>query len=625
MNRVARWLPSLVVTALAVLSSRAPVHATVLLSLAAAVLVAGPRVTLAHATQRVALTLAGIAGTALGLLAVPAAEGARLTGPPAGIATAFVCVTLMRGLLVDPEGGARVDMAFGMLALLSAGYVRATAAFPWCVWAFVLTSLVALRVEDGGRPAVRRLPSRRLQATAAMLVASVVVGIAAAKGVHRLHTWVLLRAMKAFDDTATSGFDDPFDLGAMESLQQSEELVLRIDGPAPDRLRGAVFDRYERGHWRSSRGPAHRVVRVAQGPWTGPDALRMERVGGLGGWYFAPLNTAGLATEAGSVRVDPLGVVRSIPGDRGELSWVRLGPRSALAPTAPTPVDLGVPEHLRARLTEIAAQFVGAPATANVRMDRIELALRTRYRYALRFQRAPRRDPVLDFLDVHREGHCEYFASALALLGRATGVPTRVVSGYRVAERNPINGQYLVREKNAHAWVEAWVGDRWQTYDATPSRALPQNERHESSAWNALTDALAERTARTRAWFAARSSTELLLVAAALLVGWLAWRAWQARRESSEARAQGWSAERPPTWWESFQGVMASRGVGRGDDETLTAWAERVSSSDALPTAVRGDVGRAVRDYAAWRYGAEGDPAAIERAVRDVTVRARGL
>ncbi|MBX3385425.1 MAG: DUF3488 domain-containing protein [Phycisphaeraceae bacterium] len=79
------------------------------------------------------------------------------------------------------------------------------------------------------------------------------------------------------------------------------------------------------------------------------------------------------------------------------------------------------------------------------------------------------KDPIVWFLRESRRGHCEYFASALATMLQSMGVPARLVTGYVAGEFNTLTNEYLVRESNAHAWVEVYVGDgRWATYDATP-------------------------------------------------------------------------------------------------------------------------------------------------------------
>ncbi len=79
-----------------------------------------------------------------------------------------------------------------------------------------------------------------------------------------------------------------------------------------------------------------------------------------------------------------------------------------------------------------------------------------------------------DFLFQRRAGHCEYFASAMAIMLRSVGVPSRVVNGFRGGEWNSFGKYYVVRERNAHAWVEAFVPGRgWVTFDPTPAGRPP--------------------------------------------------------------------------------------------------------------------------------------------------------
>ncbi|MEZ6232793.1 MAG: DUF3488 and transglutaminase-like domain-containing protein [Phycisphaerales bacterium] len=85
--------------------------------------------------------------------------------------------------------------------------------------------------------------------------------------------------------------------------------------------------------------------------------------------------------------------------------------------------------------------------------------------------RRPRRgqDPIEWFLLEERQGHCEYYASAMAALCRSVGVNARVVTGYVATEFNEATQHYIVRESNAHAWVEVEIGpNQWQTRDPTP-------------------------------------------------------------------------------------------------------------------------------------------------------------
>jgi hypothetical protein len=74
---------------------------------------------------------------------------------------------------------------------------------------------------------------------------------------------------------------------------------------------------------------------------------------------------------------------------------------------------------------------------------------------------------LFEFLKIYKEGNCEYFASATALLFRYLGYPTRVVVGFLGGEYNPITGYWVVRQKDAHAWVEVYFKHRWFRFDAT--------------------------------------------------------------------------------------------------------------------------------------------------------------
>lgn len=81
-----------------------------------------------------------------------------------------------------------------------------------------------------------------------------------------------------------------------------------------------------------------------------------------------------------------------------------------------------------------------------------------------------RQHPFDDFLFNSKQGFCEHYSGAFTLLMRAAGVPARVVTGYQGGEVNPINGELIVRQADAHAWSEIWVADQgWVRVDPTAS------------------------------------------------------------------------------------------------------------------------------------------------------------
>lgn len=92
------------------------------------------------------------------------------------------------------------------------------------------------------------------------------------------------------------------------------------------------------------------------------------------------------------------------------------------------------------------------------RMER-HLSMSNQYSYTLTLDAVvrPGLDPIEQFMMVDKRGHCQYFASALAMMLRSQGIPARMVVGYRTDEYNSISGYFLARQLHAHAWVEASI------------------------------------------------------------------------------------------------------------------------------------------------------------------------
>jgi protein-glutamine gamma-glutamyltransferase len=98
------------------------------------------------------------------------------------------------------------------------------------------------------------------------------------------------------------------------------------------------------------------------------------------------------------------------------------------------------------------------------------------YSYTLDLTGPPTKDPLGQFLFVRRAGNCEYFASAMAVMLRAVGIPARYVTGFLPGEYNDVGGDYIVRESDAHAWVEVFFPDYgWITFDPTPPGNEPRH------------------------------------------------------------------------------------------------------------------------------------------------------
>ncbi len=88
----------------------------------------------------------------------------------------------------------------------------------------------------------------------------------------------------------------------------------------------------------------------------------------------------------------------------------------------------------------------------------------------------PTAKTIDDFILMHKSGYCEHFATAFALLGRASGIPTRLVSGFSTSEWNDTFSYYIVRAKDAHSWVEVYTNNSWHLVDPTPAQSSDSNK-----------------------------------------------------------------------------------------------------------------------------------------------------
>jgi protein-glutamine gamma-glutamyltransferase len=125
---------------------------------------------------------------------------------------------------------------------------------------------------------------------------------------------------------------------------------------------------------------------------------------------------------------------------------------------------------LDSRIAPLARQITSQAGSNYDRAVAIERYLQTHYGYTLELSRSVPRDPLAEFLFQRKAGHCEYFASSMAIMLRTLRIPARVVNGFRGGEFNDITSQYLIRASDAHSWVEAYFpGYGWMSFDPTPA------------------------------------------------------------------------------------------------------------------------------------------------------------
>jgi hypothetical protein len=541
------------------------------------------------------------------LLAVTVAPLARAGAGGWTSAAALGLALAAAALRVWPAstGAARglLPFALGAAALVVIGQERLGWPYGFCIVAFVALSLRSLAL---GVPRVRLDARSRRVAPATLALASVLAG-AGAVGLPRLEGWAQRAFGRLFlSDPAVAAFSDRMRLGSMRAMLDNDEVVLRVFGRPVDYLRGALYDQYDSGRWSGSHWAPLRTIASSPEP---PNAEVIEQRSGHP--YFLPLGVCALGSGDGPLAADGSGIVTSGEGRRPSRSFFDPVCGAPAAPVrSPRDADRELSAGVRPSVTRAAEAWTATATTPLAKVEAIETRLRAGFRYSLDVERDARVDPVVDFLERHRAGHCEYFASAMALVCRAAGVPARVVAGYRVGERNILGGWWVVRQRNAHAWVEAWVDGAWRTFDPTPPSAFDEAGR--ASFVTSLADRLA------RAWERA-TPRDIVGVAAGLgaaLVAWLAvpWLAVRWLRRRDQRATQRAARTQPPAGFEDLERSLERQGQVRSASEPIEAFAARLLAP--APDEAKRRAAELLLRYCRYIYGGEGDLASLAHDAR---------
>jgi hypothetical protein len=338
----------------------------------------------------------------------------------------------------------------------------------------------------------------------------------------------------------------------------------------------------------------------------------------------APRGTR-LVQLAGSTSIDPQGVLAA-PQPPVELYGLvnrRAQRDDAILERAAL---LELPADTDARLVALAGRLSGG-APQPLRVQRTLNHLDRECRYALGVGAFRSTQPVAEFLFEKRRGYCEYFASAAAVLLRLQGIPTRYATGWNVTEESAAYGHFVVRESDAHAWIEAYVdGEGWIEVDPTPAAQYAEMHRREERGWRGIVEAVVaagrELWVRSRAgdlgnlsrWIGHRAWPAFAIAGLVLLL-----RGWRRKRRAAP-RAPAPADTLPAdarALVATLDAVFARRGHPRPPSRGLLEH-ESSLAEGALPEAARD----AVRATSAWVY-ARAFGGAPEDAARVAALRQR--
>ncbi len=158
---------------------------------------------------------------------------------------------------------------------------------------------------------------------------------------------------------------------------------------------------------------------------------------------------------------------------------------SSEIPSAIRLIYLQLPDKTDPRISELAHRLTATVSNNYDRAFSIQAYLRNNYGYSLDPPSIEPQDPVGSFLFKSKTGYCEYFAAAMALMVRTLGIPSRVVNGFQTGAYNHLGGDFVVRARDAHSWVEVYFPNYgWIPFDPTPSDPNPVV----GGGWGALDD-----------------------------------------------------------------------------------------------------------------------------------------
>ncbi|HZQ20398.1 MAG TPA: DUF3488 and transglutaminase-like domain-containing protein [Terriglobales bacterium] len=429
-----------------------------------------------------------------------------------------LCVMLVRLFSAQRDRDHYFLAVLSFLMVLASAVLTVDSTFLLALGGFILVAVTALILMEmmhslqkatvlaGGShvPHAHRKLSLAIASVAPMLLLFIFLGGAAI-------FFFLPRVSAGFMNNSaglneiSTGFSDHVDLGRIGEIQQSKAVVmhLQIDGDAfgafVPKLRGVALSHFD-GHTWSNLSPKRALSREADGRFnlrlrdpllplapTRTIHYRVTMEPLLSEVFFLLSTPQSLEGNYRNIVEDRDGDVFNLDNDspvtRYEAeSVVRLRthfPENSNYPYYINREYLQLPP-LDGRIQPLVARITANAESPYARAAAVENYLRSNYGYTLQLPSSTPSDPIADFLFTRRRGHCEYFASSMAIMLRMLGIPSRVINGFSGGEFNDITSQYVIRASDAHSWVEAYLpGQGWVTFDPTPPG--PQ---HGTSKWD---------------------------------------------------------------------------------------------------------------------------------------------
>jgi hypothetical protein len=433
-------------------------------------------------------------------------------------------VMLARLLSATSDRDALFLTMLAFAAILAAAVLTVDTLFLMLFFVFLLfgvATFVGLEMRRGANGAIappleaqpaqeRRLTRALSLAALTVTVGAMIIGSALFFFFPRFSAGYLGRA--SMRPSLMTGFSDDVELGQIGEIKKNSAVVMRVKTGKPVgdpllRWRGIALSTFDGRRWTTPHHNASSVTPNADGwIYVGDPAQRPDD-SAVGLQYEVLLQP--LATDAVFAPVNAVSLRGNFSGGNSNPGWnprrnylfrdftgslsnpfrsydqLRYYGYSRLPKVNATKLRSAVdqyPEGIRAiylqlpsldaRIPELSKTVSARATTPYDKAAAIESYLRNQFTYTLNLTGKPGDDPLAHFLFETRAGHCEYFASAMVIMLRTLGIPSREVNGFLPGEYNDLAGDYIVRASDAHSWVEVYFpGTGWVTFDPTPAAA----------------------------------------------------------------------------------------------------------------------------------------------------------
>ncbi|NCO84563.1 MAG: hypothetical protein COZ31_05055 [Nitrospirae bacterium CG_4_10_14_3_um_filter_44_29] len=276
----------------------------------------------------------------------------------------------------------------------------------------------------------------------------------------------------------TAGFSEKVAFGSFGEVKLDSTIVMRVEMPekTPAQLywRGMTLDYFDGTSWLDTIKKRDRVSKYENIFVILPVSLDNATVQKI---FIEPIDSdvifglgsiVGIEIDLRAMFTDGSGAVFAPEKSPKRLAY------TAYSVLEEQPASDNISDYLQfpsklEKIGKFTDEITKNSKTGIEKASKIENYLKTNYKYSLKTAPpAAGTNPIENFLFNSKAGYCEHYATAMALMLRRAGIPSRIVTGFAGGEKNKYGGYIIVRQSDAHSWVEAVIDRRWKRFDPTP-------------------------------------------------------------------------------------------------------------------------------------------------------------